>query len=466
VSTSGAEGGALPRLPRGVEWLLNGGWPAAEAILPHLAMPSARRTGGPELLLLRQRGFALLWVGQLVSLLGDATLGIALPFYVYQTTGSVAATGAMLAAGTAPYLLFGSLAGVFVDRWDRKRTMVVADILRAVLLIPLLGVSSPDRVWLVYLVGFAQSSVSLFFFPAKSASIPGLVGADSLLEANSLSAFSNAFARVVGPTLGGALLAAVGLSGVIAFDCVSFLMSGVMISLVSFPARPRPVEPSFESRAQIAVGGRMSLWVGLWHDWLEGMRIVVSERRIAALFLVLASVRLADGVAAVVFPAFVTDTLRVGALEYGWLATSQAVGAVIGGLLIARLGWAAGSERLLTASFFLAGVAFLTMVSLPILPIALVLEVVIGGGSIAAQVSRETLLQSAVADRLRGRVFGTLYTTNSLANVGGMGLGTVLGGLVGAAPVLGLSGVAYLAACGIAQVRLSRRSSRSPGAPR
>lgn len=407
-------------------------------------------------MLLRQRGFALLWLGQLVSMLGDAVLAVALPFYVYQATGSVAATGAMLAAGTAPFLLFGSIAGVFVNRWDRRRTMIWADLLRALVLLPLLTVRSPDLVWLIYVVGFVQSSISLFFFPAKSAAIPLLVGPDSLVAANSLSAGSNAFARVVGPTLGGALLALLGLPGVVVLDSVSFLVSGAMISLVALPDRSRDLSEGSRSGDTRHAEGAGSAWIGLWRDWLEGMRVVIRERPIASLFVVLGSVRLADGVAAVVFPAFVRDVLRVGALEFGWLATSQALGAVLGGLVVARIGKAIGSDKLLAVSFVVAGTAFLAMVSLPVLPVALVLELVIGGGSIAALVSRETLLQSAVADRLRGRVFGTLYTTNSLTNVGGMGIGAVLGGLIGAAPVLGLAGAAYLAACGVAMARAPR----------
>lgn len=84
---------------------------------------------------LGQRNFALLWVGQVVSLIGDWVLLIALPFYVYALTGSVLATGAMFIAETLPRLVLGSLAGVFVDRWDRRWTMIVADVLRALILL-------------------------------------------------------------------------------------------------------------------------------------------------------------------------------------------------------------------------------------------------------------------------------------------------------------------------------------------
>src|ERR687893_555584 len=103
------------------------------------------------LAVLRQRDFSLLWFGGVLSVIGDYFLFIALPFFVYERTGSVLATGAMFAAETLPRLLFGSVAGVFVDRWDRKRTMVFADLSRAMVLLPLLVVAAGGPFGLVLL---------------------------------------------------------------------------------------------------------------------------------------------------------------------------------------------------------------------------------------------------------------------------------------------------------------------------
>src|SRR5688572_25432156 len=102
------------------------------------------------LILLSQRNFALLWAGQLISSLGDWLLWIALPFYVYERTGSALATGATFIAQTLPPILFGSLAGIFVDRWDRKQTMVIADLARFLVILLLLLVYFLDWLWLLY----------------------------------------------------------------------------------------------------------------------------------------------------------------------------------------------------------------------------------------------------------------------------------------------------------------------------
>src|SRR5262245_38949396 len=129
---------------------------------------------------LRQRNFALLWVGGLISSIGSSMLYIALPFYVYERTNSALASGAIFITQMVPGVLLGSVAGVFVDRWDRQRTMVVADAARAGLILLLFAVPSGEWLWVVYLVGFLEQAVSLFFGPANNALIPRLVGDDHL----------------------------------------------------------------------------------------------------------------------------------------------------------------------------------------------------------------------------------------------------------------------------------------------
>src|SRR5215203_3398866 len=115
------------------------------------------------LAVLRQRDFFLLWSGGILSVIGDYFLFVALPFFVYERTGSALATGAMFIAETLPRLLFGSLAGVFVDRWDRKKTMIFSDLSRALILLPLLLVAAGAPLTLVYAVAFVEASVSMFF---------------------------------------------------------------------------------------------------------------------------------------------------------------------------------------------------------------------------------------------------------------------------------------------------------------
>src|SRR5215217_8568029 len=125
-----------------------------------------RRRRFAMLALLRRRNFALLWFAGAVSMLGDWVLLIALPFYVYDLTGSALATGATFMASTLPRVFLSSVAGVFVDRWDRKRTLIVADVARGFLLLLLLLVRSADTFWIVYLVATLEAMLAQFFTPA------------------------------------------------------------------------------------------------------------------------------------------------------------------------------------------------------------------------------------------------------------------------------------------------------------
>src|SRR3712207_6375986 len=143
-------------------------------------------------------------------MIGGWALWIVLPIYVYETTGSTLATSGVVAAVVAPGVLLGSVAGVFVDRWDRRRTLVATNLLQVAATLPLLAASDEARVWLVYPVIVASATIAQFASPAENAFLPRLVPDADLVGANALNALNNNLARLVGPVLGGALVAATG----------------------------------------------------------------------------------------------------------------------------------------------------------------------------------------------------------------------------------------------------------------
>src|SRR5205823_11629872 len=131
--------------------------------------------------------FALLWCAGLISFIGDRAMLTALPFYVYQQTSSTLATAALFTAAYLPMVLLGSVAGVFVDRWDRKRIMVLTNLTQTVVMLLLLLVRSSTWLWLVLLVAFVEMSVAMFFQPAGTALLPRLGGEDQLAPAHALA---------------------------------------------------------------------------------------------------------------------------------------------------------------------------------------------------------------------------------------------------------------------------------------
>src|SRR3954451_693454 len=238
--------------------------------------PSTRRRRSLAMLaLLRRRNFALLWFAGAVSMLGDWVLLIALPFYVYDLTGSALATGATFMASTLPRVFLSSVAGGFVDRLDRKRTLIVADVARGLLLLLLLLVRSADTLWIVYLMATVEAMIAQFFSPAKSAFIPKLVEERELLHGNALSSLSDNLTRLVGPALGGFLYVALGLPSIALLDSASFLISGLLIAMIGISGVPEAKQAGDAARGVAKV----------WEEWQVGMRIVGRNRLLTGLFV-------------------------------------------------------------------------------------------------------------------------------------------------------------------------------------
>src|SRR3954469_396685 len=182
----------------------------------------------PFALLRSRRDLRLLLSAGLVSLSGDWVLGIGLAYSVYALTGSTLASAATLLSSFVPQVVVGSIAGVFVDRWDRRRTMVVANLLLAVGLLPLLLVRDQNQIWLVYLVLVLESVVEVFFAPAEQAMLPRLVDEEDqteLVTANALNSQVGNLARLAGGALGGVAAAVGGIPAVASLDALTFLVA-------------------------------------------------------------------------------------------------------------------------------------------------------------------------------------------------------------------------------------------------
>jgi MFS family permease len=409
------------------------------------------------LAIFRQRNFALLWFAGLISLAGDWTLIIALPIYVYQLTGSTLATSLMLMVGIVPRLLFGSVAGVFVDRWDRKRTMVLANLLMAAGLLPLLAVRSADQLWLIYIVAFVESTIAQFFGPAENALLPRLVSEEHLVSANSLNSLNNNLARLIGPALGGTAAALIGLSGVALLDAGSFLVAALLIALIT--GRHTAAQDSHPP------AGASGAWKRVWHEWLAGMRLISGNRTLRIIFGLLAITSLGEGVFGVLFVVFVNRILGGGAAEIGWLMSAQAVGGLLGGLLVGWLGARVPAARLIGIPTILFGAIDLAIFNYPrffpgFLPV-LLLFVAVGVPGIFKVTGVNTLLQISVDDAFRGRVFGAFGMVASLMALIGLTLAGLIGDRVGVITVLNIQGAVYILA-GLMVLTLLRGAGRAP----
>lgn len=384
--------------------------------------------------LLRRRDFALVWTASLISSTGDWVLFVGLPIYVYQLTGSTLATSAMFVAQLVPQIALGSVAGVFVDRWDRKRTMVVANLLLAVAILPLAFVRSAELVWIVYVVAFTESLLGRFVRPAEAAMLPRLVDKSDLVAANSLGAFASNTARLVGPTLGGILAGIYGLGAMAAFDSATFLIAALLVTLVRTSGAP---ERAALAEASAAAVGRLRTF---WREWIDGLALVARSRTIRVLFALAALGALGEGSFGVLFVVWVNQVIGGTALELGWFMTAQAVGGLVGGLFIARITRGMSPRKVLGVASILFGLLdallFVSPLIRPEIVVGLFFIGLVGIATVGFSAGFNAILQTSVDDAYRGRVFGAVFTTMAILRLASTLVAGLLGGIVSPIPLL------------------------------
>ena len=203
----------------------------------------------------------LLWGGQVVSTLGSSALSVVYPLLILAITDSVAAAGIASALRSLPYLIFSLPVGALIDRWNRKRVMIVCDIGRA-----LAALSVPVALWLdaltigqIYVVAFVEGSLFVFFNIAEVAALPRLVPGHQLPQAAAQNEAAFAAAHIAGPSLGTLIYQSVGRSAVFLFDAVSYVVSAVSLMLIKTEFRPAKVQPKRDLGGEIMDGLRW-LW--------------------------------------------------------------------------------------------------------------------------------------------------------------------------------------------------------------
>lgn len=391
-------------------------------------------------LLSANRDYRLLISAGLISMTGDWVMHVGLTYLVYSITGSTLASGAMLLATVLPSILLGSFAGVLVDRWDRRTTMIVANLLQVVGLVPLLAVHGSSSIWIVYLVGAFQGCVEQFFGPAEQALLPHLVPEKDLLSANGVNSQVRDVARLVGSGLGGVTAGLAGITGLAVVDAASFGMAAALLLLIRFREQARDLS----AVAQAHVGSlRRAV-----HEWLAGLSTCMHSLELRVVVLFIAITAMGEGIMGTLFAPFVRDVLHGSGSEYGLIVGIQAVGGIVGGLAVASagqrwsayalFGWGAVAFGFIDLALFLY-----PLVLSGIVP-ALVFMVMVGVPGACAVAGLMTTFQTSTSDTFRGRVFGALTAVQGLALLVGIAIASTLGGIVGIVPIIAIQGAGYV----------------------
>ncbi len=416
---------------------------------------------GQMLRILRQPNFAKLWLGGLISMTGDWILIVGLPFEIYRRTGSTLATGAMVLAFLIPSILLGSVAGVFVDRWDRQRLMVVINLLLALVMLPLLAIDALG-IWIAYVVLFVGSSLELLFTPAEGALLPNLLENpdDDLVTANALNGMNNHLARLIGPAIGGIIVAVGGLFAVTVIDAVSFLVAAALIASIRTTHARAERHDTLEHEAADA-------WRRLLGEWRDGLRTVVNHPVLRALLVFFVITRIGEGLTATLFVPWTTDALHSDATGYGLLLSTQAIGGLAGAIVIGRLGSRMDPLRLVILGSLAFGLIDLGLFTYPaIYPYigpALVVMVVVGVPGAAMMAGIATLEQTLASDSHRGRVIGALGAVGAAGSLVGAIAAGFLGQAVPVVLLLVVQGSGYVIAS--LTVAWMTRRERVPSVP-
>ncbi len=364
--------------------------------------------------LLVNRNVALLFGGQVVSQAGDSIYQIGLLWFCYLLTGSRTLTGLMASAAYLPYLLLALPGGVLADRLPRRSIMIAADLGRLLLVavLPLLHSLGALTILALGLVTVGVESCAALFYPARDALLPALTPRSSLAHANALLQTSWQLAFLVGPAIAALLLPHTGLVHLFSIDALTFLVSLAAIAAIAVPRTP-------VARVREATP---------WHDVREGARFAWSDRRMRTILLVTAADNLfLMGPAIVGMVLFVRDVLHLGPDQGAWISACYAGGAILGAPLMARFAHRAPLGKLLLAGIVLDGLTFLPFFWVRSFAGA---AVTIAFHSLfipMITVSRTTLIQRSVPERLQGRMFALVQ----MAVIGMTAISTFATGLVG-----------------------------------
>jgi MFS family permease len=357
------------------------------------------------------RSYRFLWLGQVFSLAGDWFNVIATATLIQQLTGSSAHVGWLFAIRMLAPFLVSPFAGVVADRFDRRKVLIVSDILRAAVVLGFLVVDEPDEVWLLYALTFVQLALSGFFFPAYRALLPQVAAKHELGTAIALGSATWSTMLAAGAVTGGLVAGMFGVYPAFVIDALTFVVSVGFLCLV---------RPAARESAPVGGGLRASI-----QQYLDGWRYLRRHVDIALVALQKAANTLLVAGAFQVVQVALTEQVFVigegGSTSLGIMWSTVGIGTGIGPILVRRY---TGDDprRLrvaLAISYFVTGTGLVLVAFAGSFPVALVGALLRGVGAGVNWVFSTQLLLTLVPDRVRGRVFSTEFAVLTLCSSAG-----------------------------------------------
>jgi MFS family permease len=360
------------------------------------------------------RDFAKLWYGQAISSVGDFVFNTTLTLWIAVELGAgkswaPAAIGGLLIAATAAIVVVGPIAGVLVDRWDRRRTMLRSETVRAVLAGLLAAIALvpqhdlPIGVWLalVYVVVFALNTAGRFFDPAQMVTISRVVpGIENQTKAFGVANATNAVARMIGPPLAAPLLFSAGVTWALAFNAASYLVSYYAIRSIDLPPEPAVPAPADASKRKF------------WREMADGARMLVRNRVILGILVCAMVCQVGVGALNTLDVFFVTRNLHVAAKNFGFMAVAMGVGLILGSLVAPRVVRKLGPATTTTCAMLTAGAMYAIYARQTTFAAGLVMLLLFEVPVAVVGTAMEPILLAAVPRAFYARVMSTFGTLN------------------------------------------------------
>src|SRR5215813_10763876 len=402
---------------------------AAESaeVMPAQESSAARVTFGQ---VLGNKQFLLLWLAQLISNFGDWLAILALfsliAFRYHGTSNQVA--GIMIAF-VIPMALLGPVAGVFVDRWDTKRTMISSDLIRAVILGLMMVATALSQ---MYVLIFVLSAVSAFFMPAQTVAIRKLVRKEELLVANSINSQTVQFNRVISPAVAGWLVSVFGERACFWIDLGSFIASAMLVSAIA-------LAPNGRAKAEKGLAAVAA-------EFSEGLKFIWGHRAILFLVVSMMAGIFAVGAFDSLIVVYLRDVLSASSRLFGEVISATGIGIIAGSLIIGRFGQNQTKVYMISFGIFALGLSVLGTALSGTPAVVLVAALLLGISAAYVLVPGQTLMQEETPHEILGRVSSTSMSLVTVCQV----MSFLVAGAI--ASVIGIRNLYYIVAAALAMI--------------
>lgn len=357
--------------------------------------------------ILQNKNFVKLWIAQAISIFGDQIHFIALMVLIQNFFGDILVTGTVMLVAALPKVIFGPFVGVLIDRWSLKKTMVISDILRAILVLSipfLFYVLETTSMTVILIITFLISTISVFFYPAKSASIPTLVAKDKLLTANSISATTQTSISLLGLLGAAVLVAVIGTTWAFIIDTASFIASALAVSLIKYPKKETKTKEKLDAKLYMS-------------ELKIGLKYIINDKVLRFMLSFFISLMLIGGAINISYFAYIDQVLKEDASIIGYIYGANMIGMLIGVTLIPKIVKKYPKEKLLVWSTLIFAFTVSSIAWVDTLTLVIPIMVINGLGNGILNVVSNTIFQENVKETMRGRVFSVIDALVSSAAI-------------------------------------------------